>query len=111
MTDRTSVVEIDPAVYEAAHQHFGLPAPARLELDDGAKVIEDRATAIRTSGRPLHPREQTDYVIHDCFTGGSVPAELFTREFWWDLTMSMKTDGVLVVVSRMILCHMISPLR
>ena len=34
-----------------------------------------------------------------------MPAELFTREFWWDLTMSMKTDGVLVVVSRMVAFH------
>jgi spermidine synthase len=95
-----SVTEIDPAVYHAAHQYFGLRHPARLVLDDGARSIETRAAAIRSAGRLLRPRDQTDYVIHDCFTGGSVPAELFTKEFWWDLTMTMKTDGVLVVVSR-----------
>lgn len=92
-------VEIDPAVWHAAHHYFGLRQPARLELADGAKSIEDRAAAIRTAGQLLRPRDQTDYVIHDCFTGGSVPAELFTKEFWWDLTMTMKSDGVLVVVS------------
>ena len=95
-----SHTEIDPAVYHAAHHYFGLRNPTRLVLDDGARSIETRAAAIRSAGRLLRPRDQTDYVIHDCFTGGSVPAELFTKEFWWDLTMTMKTDGVLVVVSR-----------
>jgi spermidine synthase len=67
-------------------------------LDDGGKLVQDRATEIRELGEL--PLKQNDYVVHDCFTGGSVPAELFTREFWWDLVMSVKTDGVVVIVSK-----------
>jgi spermidine synthase len=43
--------------------------------------------------------EQYDFVIQDCFTGGSVPHELFTQEFWEDIRMITKADGVIAVVS------------
>lgn len=41
-----------------------------------------------------------DFAIHDCFTGGSVPHELFSDAFWRDLATIMKPDGVVAVVSR-----------
>lgn len=94
-----TITEIDPAVYHAARQYFGLSRPASVNLADAALVVQDRASAIVSAGRLPSKRDQFDFVVHDCFTGGSVPAELFTREFWWDLALGLKTDGVVVVVS------------
>jgi hypothetical protein len=38
------------------------------------------------------------YVIHDCFSGGSVPGELYTVEFWEELVGMVETDGIVAVV-------------
>jgi spermidine synthase len=89
--------EFDPTVYDAASRYFDLPASRAVYLEDGAAFVADAAEVARTlPSEPFHPY---DYVIHDCFTGGSVPHELFTCEFWEDMRMIMKTDGVLAVVS------------
>lgn len=39
------------------------------------------------------------YVIQDCFSGGSVPEEMFTREFWLDLVENVEQDGIVAMVS------------
>ena len=66
-------------------------------LQDGLKVVGERSQRLRSQLKP--DVELSDLVIHDCFTGGSVPTELFTLEFWSDLALSIKSDGILVVVS------------
>jgi hypothetical protein len=65
---------------------------------DALQVVTDRADRLKTKRQRKHIDQLSDLVIHDCFTGGSVPAELFTVEFWNDLALSMKPDGILVVV-------------
>jgi hypothetical protein len=94
----TTIVEIDPAVYEAARTYFGLPDPGkdRVFLEDARKWVVKRSDAIE-SGANL-PR--FDIVIHDCFSGGGVPSQLFTKEFWGNLKRVVDTEGVVVVV-----CH------
>jgi len=87
--------EFDPSVYEAAIRYFGLPASRAVYLDDGAAFVAHTAENARSLRRDAH--DAYDYVIHDCFTGGSVPHELFTWEFWEDLRMILKADGVLAV--------------
>lgn len=39
------------------------------------------------------------YVIHDLFSGGGVPAHLFTSQFWEELKAIMHPEGVVAVVS------------
>lgn len=93
-----TVVEIDPAVYNASLTWFGLPKPApeRVFLLDGRRVVR-RKLHERTNQLTEEPLY--DYVIHDCFSGGGVPAHLYTTEFWGELKGIMKPDGVVAVVS------------
>jgi spermidine synthase len=93
----TTVVEIDPAVYDAARTYFGLPDPGegRVFLQDARGFIWHRKRNLE-SGEDL---PKFDVVIHDVFSGGGVPGHLFTLEFWNDLKDTMKEDGVAVVVS------------
>jgi spermidine synthase len=89
----TTLIEIDPAVYNASRQYFGLPdlGTERVFIRDARAVVaEKRLAAV----------DRYDYVVHDCFSGGGVPAHLFTVEFWEDLKVIMNPDGVVAVVSR-----------
>lgn len=95
----TAVIEIDPAVYNASRQYFGLPdlGSERVFIRDARAVIaEKRLTALQHSPNVA----KYDYVVHDCFSGGEVPAHLFTVEFWEDLKVIMNPEGVVAVVSR-----------
>jgi spermidine synthase len=96
----TTVIEIDPAVYNASRQYFGLPdlGSERVFIRDARAVIaEKRLTALQHSTPDV---AKYDYVVHDCFSGGEVPAHLFTVEFWEDLKVIMNPEGVVAVVSR-----------
>lgn len=92
----TTIVEIDPAVYDAARTYFGLsdPGEGRLFLQDARGFIWHRKRKLE-AGEDL---PKFDVVIHDVFSGGGVPGHLFTSEFWNDLKQIMKEDGVAVVV-------------
>lgn len=37
--------------------------------------------------------------MQDCFSGGSVPGEMFTLEFWKDLSELVERDGIVAMVS------------
>jgi len=93
----TTIVEIDPAVYDAARTFFGLPDPGegRVFLQDARGFTRQRKQKL-DSGEDL---PKFDVVIHDVFSGGGVPGHLFASEFWNDLKGTMKEDGVAVVVS------------
>nr|GAT53057.1 spermidine synthase [Mycena chlorophos] len=87
----TALVEIDPAVYEAATLYFGLAEhdPERLFLEDARQWAADR--------RANKADPSFDIIVHDCFSGGGVPEHIFTIEFWEDLKASLHPQGVLVV--------------
>lgn len=94
-----TVVEIDPAVYNASRQYFGLPEldSGRVHLEDARVVVADKRRSALQYG--ISDADKYDYVVHDCFSGGGVPAHLFTLEFWEDLKTIMKPEGVVAVVS------------
>jgi spermidine synthase len=84
-----SVVEIDPVVHQFAEQYFGLPKLRGIvAYEDGRRFIE----------RYAKTGEKWDYIIHDVFTGGSVPAHLFTEEMWSATKAVLAKNGVLAVV-------------
>ena len=96
----TTIVEIDPAVYDAARTYFGFPdpGPGKVFLEDARSWVATRRASLRaTSTEPPF-----DFVIHDCFSGGGVPEHIFTLEFWEDLKTIIHPEGVVVVVSG---CH------
>lgn len=45
-------------------------------------------------------RKIYDYIIHDVFTGGAEPVELFTEEFLRGLSDSLSIDGVIAIASQ-----------
>jgi spermidine synthase len=82
----SSVAELDPAVYSYARRYFGLPQPSgSIYLEDARAVFKRRVAKF-------------DYIVHDVFTGGSVPASLFTQETWTEVKGNLKLNGVLAVV-------------
>lgn len=83
-------MEIDPAVYEFAQKHFQLK-------ENQPAVIED---AVKYTTRAANETNQVyDYIVHDVFTGGAEPVNLFTLEFFQNLYTLLKPDGVIVIVS------------
>ena len=87
----TTIVELDPVVYNFATKYFGLPSNHTPLIGDAFHLIED--------ARVRNLSTRYDYVIHDVFTGGSEPVGLFTQEFLSGLKFLLKEDGVIAIVS------------
>jgi spermidine synthase len=81
-----SIAELDPAVYRYARDYFSFPQPTGQVFLEDARLVLARRT------------QQYDYIVHDVFTGGSVPGSLFTAETWRDVQANLKPHGVLAVV-------------
>jgi len=95
----TTILEIDPAVYDAARQYFGLSDPGsnNVFLQDAREWVRTRRAMIETEGVSA-VRVKYDVVVHDCFSGGGVPEHLFSIEFWNDLKTILSSEGVVAVV-------------
>lgn len=85
----TTIVEIDPVVYDFASKYFDLPA-------NHTAVISD---AVSYASLSVGLGKQFDYIIHDVFTGGAEPIDLFTFEFLNDLHSLLRPNGVIAIVS------------
>ncbi|GAA5924080.1 hypothetical protein JCM3775_005590 [Rhodotorula graminis] len=84
-----TLVELDPAVYEFARDYFGVAE----DVEAGEVVLEDAVTWVeRQEGDKLF-----DYIIHDVFTGGAVPAHLFLLPFLSRLSTLLHPSGVLAL--------------
>ncbi|GAA5863907.1 hypothetical protein JCM3774_004414 [Rhodotorula dairenensis] len=83
-----TVVEIDPAVYDFATSYFGFD-----DVKAGEIVLEDAVTWASRQDR----NGRYDYIIHDVFTGGSVPAALFAEPFLRDLYGLLHSSGVIAI--------------
>ncbi len=88
----TTIVEIDPIVHDFATKYFNLPSNHTLIIED-ATIFVDKIEA-----EGAH-RTTYDYIIHDVFTGGAEPVELFTQEFLTGLSNSLSADGVIAIAS------------
>ncbi|RIB04712.1 S-adenosyl-L-methionine-dependent methyltransferase [Gigaspora rosea] len=77
------VVELDPVVYDFAVNYFDLKREHKIYLQDGRKFINNADAQIY------------DYVLHDVFTGGSVPSTLFSIEALEQIKRILKKNGVL----------------
>lgn len=86
----TDIVELDPAVYQYANDYFGLSKNHTAFIEDAVGFIDREVT----SGKKLY-----DFILHDVFTGGAVPAALFTRELFMGLRTLLSKDGVIAIVS------------
>ncbi|KAK7421515.1 hypothetical protein QQZ08_009930 [Neonectria magnoliae] len=84
----TTVVEIDPVVHEFAAKHFDL-------RENNPPVIADAISY--TAKLANESTTKFDYIVHDVFTGGAEPADLFTLEFFQGLNALLKDDGVIAI--------------
>jgi len=91
----TTIVEIDPIVFDFAVKHFALPKKHTKVVAD---AVSYAAEAV------VNNTEIYDYIVHDVFTGGAEPVDLFTLEFITDLYKLLKPGGVIAIVSHMIPC-------
>jgi spermidine synthase len=87
----TTVVELDPVVVKFAEQYFNFPSNHAVIVDDATKFVKRALKAPSV--------QQYDYIVHDVFTGGAEPAELFTVDFLHQLSFLLKDDGVIAIVS------------
>lgn len=88
----TDIVELDPVVYRYAGEYFGLAPNHTAYIEDAVGFVRREAAV------PAASRKQYDYVLHDVFTGGAVPASLFTIELFEGLRELMSDDGVIAIV-------------
>jgi len=89
---QTTTIEIDPVVHEFATHYFNLPSNKTSIIEDAVTFVE-RAQGQGTQ-HPIY-----NYIIHDVFTGGAEPVELFTEEFLGGLSKMLVSDGVIAIVS------------
>ena len=87
----TTIVELDPTVHKFALKHFDFPT-------NHTPIIGDAVQFVKAAQRDGNKSKRYDYIIHDVFTGGAEPAELFTEEFLSGLRFLLKEDGVVAVV-------------
>lgn len=86
----TTIVELDPVVYNFAVKYFGLPGNHTPIIGDAVHLVDDAQVRNLTT--------KYDYIIHDVFTGGAEPVDLFTQEFLSGLKHLLKEDGVIAIV-------------
>ncbi|KAI1353803.1 S-adenosyl-L-methionine-dependent methyltransferase [Xylaria sp. FL0043] len=84
----TTIVEIDPVVYKFASKYFGLPSNHTAVIEDVVSWSQDNAASLR---------ENFDYIVHDVFTGGAEPVDLFTDTFLEGLKHMLKPNGIIVI--------------
>ncbi|MEX2253929.1 MAG: fused MFS/spermidine synthase, partial [Acidimicrobiia bacterium] len=84
---RIDVVELDPAVVDAAYKYFKLPRDPRLQV-----VVEDGRRYIADNEGPW------DVIVVDAFYSDSIPFHLATREFL-ELARARLTRGGHVVTN------------
>lgn len=102
--------EIDPVVFTATETYFNLPSfhLTSVNLLDGSAFISELASLSRVNTTDpsldaealtaLEKLPKWGFVVQDCFTGGSVPGEMFTKEFWEDLGEVVAEDGLIAMV-------------
>ncbi|KXJ97345.1 spermine/spermidine synthase family protein [Microdochium bolleyi] len=84
----TTIVEIDPIVYDFAVKYFDLPSEHTAVIEDA--ISWGNRNAAKLAGH-------FDYIIHDVFTGGAEPIELFTQEFLETLWALLSPNGVIAI--------------
>jgi spermidine synthase/Flp pilus assembly protein TadD len=92
---RVDVVEIDPAVTEAAMQAFGLPRDSKINTFnmDARNYVDELLNGQRRGEKvPSY-----DFIYEDAFDGYSVPFQLVTKEFNDRITRILTDDGVYMI--------------
>ncbi|TBU33178.1 S-adenosyl-L-methionine-dependent methyltransferase [Dichomitus squalens] len=95
----TTIVEIDPAVYDAARRFFGLADPHQVFLEDARGWVHNRSEVVKAQAESVNlvTFEPFDVVVHDCFSGGGIPSHLYTQQLWQELKNIIRSDAIIAV--------------
>ena len=96
-------------MYTTAAEYFNLSnyPISSVNLLSGSTYIHHLAELARqklyvedgdTAQEPEPEFTKWSLVVQDCFSGGSVPGEMFTLEFWQDLSELVERDGIVAMV-------------
>lgn len=80
----TDTIEIDPVVADASLKYFNFTPTGEFIVGDARYEVKKL-------------NKKYDFIIHDCFTGGSEPTHLLTIEMLRDLRGLLKQDGILAL--------------
>ena len=78
-------------VHDFATRYFDLPQNHTSIIGDAVEIVNDMQS--RVGNDNLY-----DYILHDVFTGGAEPIDLFTQEFLEGLSNLLKPEGVIAIV-------------
>jgi tetratricopeptide (TPR) repeat protein len=92
---QVDVVEIDPAVTEAAIKAFGLERDTSIRTFnmDARNYVDELIRQQHTSGQPV----RYDFIYEDAINDYSVPFQLTTREFNEKIVQVLADDGIYMV--------------
>ena len=85
----TTIIELDPVVHDFATRYFGLPSNHTKAIGDAVGIVATTAS--------MDTHATYDYIIHDVFTGGAEPVQVFTEEFFSGLNALLKPAGAVVI--------------
>jgi spermidine synthase len=97
---KTTTVEIDPVVVDFATKYFSLPTNQTFIIEDAVSYVALQNT--------LSSPTTYDYIIHDVFTGGAEPIDLFTPSFIRGLRGLLKQNGAIAIVGSPIPLHLLT---
>lgn len=80
----TDTIEIDPAVADASLKYFNFKPTGDFIVGDGRYEIKKL-------------KKHYDFIIHDCFTGGTEPTHMLTLEMLEQLRGLLTDQGVLAL--------------
>ena len=80
----TDTIEIDPAVADAARHYFNFEPTGDFIVGDARYEIK-------------RLNKRYDFIIHDCFTGGSEPTHLLSVEMLRELRALLDEQGILAL--------------
>lgn len=85
----TTIIELDPVVHNMATKYFSLPSNHTSVIADAESWVGAQSSLATT--------KKYDYIIHDVFTGGYEPLNLFTSEFLRNLRTLLAPGGAIAI--------------